>query len=350
MFEDVFRATQSVAAPASPEVGSGASPTVAAERPSAGALAAGAPAAATGPGLTPFSQLLDLPGRIDRARAAQELASKFCIIDDDKPGEGLPNEVTAAEYEQIVRNYSDIRLGRTDLVIDGGTSQDPDAFKADMMDDIGDIMQTESGRELVGELAHNTRTVGGKEIHRQVRLMPSMLDGEPDTTGAITATMAYPGLGAPDEHGKPGTGEDTWTQITPNHDVGMSGGPVIRSDVALYHEMVHALHDTHGTLDAGSVEASDVGPIDATRGLLGIVDQLAAYDGVLEDASLGTRAKEHQATGLGRHAGDRFTENVYRAERRRVARSGKGLRGDASMAQRDRYTKFMGSYLDGIED
>ena len=40
MFEDVFRATQSVAAPASPEVGSGASPTVAAERPSAGALAA----------------------------------------------------------------------------------------------------------------------------------------------------------------------------------------------------------------------------------------------------------------------------------------------------------------------
>jgi hypothetical protein len=283
-----------------------------------------------GRGLDAVEAYLDPVGAADRANARTELAGKFVVIEDGFAGTRLPNMVTAEEYDQLARTYSDVRLGRSDLKIDASTSKDPDQYRADMMDDIGDIMQTESGRAMVAQLASNTHGVDadGNAIHHTTTLHP-LLDGAGDANagGAIEIGDAQQGVGSPYADGTRGDGDDLVDiYANPNLDV-VSAGATFRSDVALYHEMVHALHDTTGTTDFSAVDAGD-----------------GVDPGVTADIAAHVNRQEHLGAGLGIHAHDRFSENRYRAERNAVARSGKGLAGDRTMPQRDEYAAYQGTY------
>lgn len=133
--------------------------------------------------------VLDPVGAVDRQRAAKELQRKFQVVGDDHQGERLPNQVSAAEYEQIVKTYSDIRLGRGDLLIDDKSAEDPGAYRANVMDDIGDIMQTASGRSLIGQLSNNARSdASGAEIRHKTTLHPKYFENPDGSTLRDPAT------------------------------------------------------------------------------------------------------------------------------------------------------------------
>lgn len=275
------------------------------------------------PGTSEF--LLDPEGYTDRIIMGARLADRFDVVEDGYDGERLPNTVTASEYQEIVKTYSDINLGRSDIKIDRGLTDNNYAYdmseqeyKEAAMDDIADIMQTQSGRDLVGSL-HDNRQVdaSGNQVHRQTHIQARTdSSGQwPDDTGADTGQLE---------------GGDSIIFINPNRDVDDGEIGRTRSDVALYHEMVHAHHDTHGTTRAGNVEASDL-PGDYA------VETDAAFDRPVERA-------EHQAMGIGEFKHAYLSENNYRSERFGVAASGRGIGGDLSLQDRVAYSDRADDY------
>lgn len=284
-----------------------------------------------------FGALLDPLGAIDRQDAQRDLASRFTVIDEDHVGPRLPNQLTQDQYELVARDYSDIRLGRSDIQIDGSTAAKPEEYTAGVMNDLADIMQSESGRDLIHRLGNN-------EDDHATTLKPFLkADGTPDFSNAQESADSSPGNGSPFADGRPGLGTDTTVEFNPQHDVIGSG--TFRSDVALYHELTHSLHDVEGTTDMGAVQATD----DVTRELLdldfaGAIEAAANPGAAATDAAAGLNRYEHQAAGLGLYADNDISENVYRAERNRIALSGQGRAGDLLMQQRENYTGATPAY------
>lgn len=247
--------------------------------------------------------LLDPLGAIDRQDAQRDLASRFDIVEPGGDESRLSNELTAGELQRVARDYSNIRLGRSSLTIDSRTSEEPGEYEDGVMQDIGDIMQTGSGRDLVRQLMHPRNGA-------PTRIIPSA-SGKPDTRG-----VAVPGTGTPFASGARGIGSQAEIQFNGQKDA-IIGPSHHRSDVALYHEMVHALHDVQGTTDMSFVERDDA---------------------VSEDVGKKpTLRAEHQATGLGRSEVSPHNENLYRSERRALALSGEGRGGDLMMGDRTAY-------------
>jgi|GEM_PF-3741058 len=80
-----------------------------------------------------------------------------------------------------------------------------------------------------------------------------------------------------------------------------------RTDVTLFHELVHTHHYQSGTAmtDGKLVSAEDaVAPVDQP------------YE--TDDGPKGVREEEYFTVGLGKYADERFTENAYRGERRQL--------------------------------
>ncbi|MCA9678377.1 MAG: hypothetical protein H6709_05260 [Kofleriaceae bacterium] len=270
--------------------------------------------------------LLDPSGMMDRQAAQRELASRFDVVPDDFVGPRLPNQVTQAEFEQQAHTFSDIRMGRSDIQFDASTDQ---AYRDGAMGDMANLLQTPSGRQLLGTLANNTAgevDANGDPVHHTTTLR-SFLDasGNPDTTNSDEMPIDAAGnglMGLPGEvNTTNGTGTDTRVRYNPGLNVSPVGATdpwwPARSDTILMHELTHAYHDTQGTTDNTPVQTTD-GP-GATQ------SQPMRY--------------EHQAAGLGLYAGNAVSENAYRAERALIgAGGGSGVQpGDVGMAHRDFY-------------
>jgi hypothetical protein len=285
-----------------------------------------------------------LPADIAKQREAaeKELAARFTIVDAKKKGPRAPNEITAAEFHKLAATYSDIQAGRGDLTIDPSKSKDPDQYRADMMNDIADIMQTKSGRELIEDLSNaQVKDEHGKLVHRHTTLQPGLdLAGNVDPTRAQeNATDNKFGKGHRNLDGSAGVGIDTTIDINPNMDVvaldeNNKVTSRMRSDVVLYHEMVHAYTDTHGITANGDVKANETKYSGLPFPLNMINDPNVEHD---VNTAYGVRREEYQAAGLGEFSNDRMTENAYRRERNQLAGTGKGLPGDLLMEQRERY-------------
>jgi hypothetical protein len=278
---------------------------------------------------TPFSSLVppvdaDPVGTADRKAALAELASRFVIVPDDSdPAKRLPNQVTQAEFQSLANEFSDIRLGRTDLTVDTerkglvdlpfGDSKSPlppreaSYFKQGAMNDIADILQTQSGRTLIDTVAHEPE-------HHKTRIALNDQMGIPkegtattmNDDGQTNAAIAYvPGYRF--EYPSP----SPWTSDFPSH-------------VTLFHELTHAKDRVTGTRDESEVVASD---------------------GVPSDVGLGR--EEHQAAGLGKYAGEAVSENRYRAERALIGAEGVGAQpGDVGMPQRTEYIQHPNAHVD----
>lgn len=291
--------------------------------------------------------LFDYQGMMDRQAAQRELASRFNVVPDGTAGIRTQNQVSEEQFQEIARTYSDIRLDRTDIHMDTSALSTPEAqaqYRQDLMSNFADQLQTESGRELIGSLAHNTHTDGaGVEQHHTTTFAPRLdAAGNPDNSNAgeqplnpdgTNASLTDARLGR-DAAGNAGAGLDARVNFNPgagNIQI-RPGVEEYRSDVAMYHEMMHAYTDTRGISDLGNVQVGDA-PAS------GPAQTAAQQAGVDSDANNGLARAEHQAAGLGVYANESMSENAYRAERREIAwGDGTGQRaGDASMWRRDQY-------------
>lgn len=276
-----------------------------------------------------LSGMLDPAGVMDRQRAQRELQAQFNIVPDGTPGVRSENQVSEEQFREIARQYSDIRMGRSDLQFDLPAGTDPaDAqrYREGAMQDIGRIMQTESGRDLIGQLGNNTAPDG---THRITRIGGN----DPDPQNAHA--HGNPGdVGTPDH---PGAGGDSRVTYNPGStwvpQPGATHGEPwmpMRSDVQLFHELTHSLHQTHGTLASGNVTQQDLD--DAG---------VSATDPARRDINREDRA-EHQAVGIGAYGNSSISENEYRRARQRIAGLGgpgivDGEGGDRGMRLRETY-------------
>lgn len=283
-----------------------------------------------------LSGLLDPAGMLDRQDAQRELAGQFNIMNPEDmvstPG-GQPyagNQVSPEEFQQIARTYSDIRMGRTNFQFDTGemSPEDQEQYQHDMMTQMGRIMQTDSGRGLLNDIAYN-------EDGNQVTLgayYQTDAAGNPTTTLDTTNAEANPMNNA---NAANGTGSGSRVTINPgvdNYSIGAPGDAWdnTRGDVVLYHELSHAWNQVHGTEDqSGAVAAGETG-----------------LDGTQRDANDpgGIQRWEHQAVGLGNHQNDTGpNENRYRRERAQLgAAGGPGIvAGDVNMPERGHYSSFV---------
>lgn len=262
-----------------------------------------------------WTSIFDPTGTVDRQRASEELSDRFSVVPDDFVGPRLPNQVTQAEYDQIVHTYSDIRLGRSDINFntDGLSEEDAAAFRAGSMNDLASIMQTEHGRELVNKLAYN-------EKDHNTTLSPLF---KKNGSGAYDASLGLDntnGFASAEDGSKVHVGADGTANEGTNSRVRYNPGQTIspegavdawlpwRSDVLLYHELVHSLDQTSGTMANG------------------------------KDSATGERLSEQRASGLGIYANETMSENAYRRDRQLIAAGGVGARdGDATMPHRTSY-------------
>lgn len=222
---------------------------------------------------------------IDRAIASAELRDRFDVVPDDFVGPRLPNQVTESEYAQVVNTYSDIRTGHSNFRFDNSqlTGDAAANFQQNALNDVVTMMQTPSGRGLITDTAYGNNADGSART--------LTLRGISDPTAAVTR---------PDSQANATNGHGTSSTIeyTPGQPLLTPGAPdhygSVRSDMVLYHEMVHSNHHRLGDRDDAVLDATTA----------------------TQPADIGTHGWEYQAMGLGSHANDPYSENRYRAERR----------------------------------
>lgn len=263
-----------------------------------------------------FGGLFDPVGMMDRQAAQRELADRFDVVPDDFVGPRLPNQVTQAEFEKVAHTYSDIRLGRSDVEFntEGLSEEEAAAFRSGSMNDLASIMQTEHGRQLVSDLAYNQKD-------HKTTLSPLFQKdsaGNYDPTKGLDTTNGF--ASAEDKSkaymGSDGVTAGEGTNSRVRYNPGVNAGPPdgidawlpFRSDVLLYHELVHSRDHTLGTLAQG------------------------------KDSATGENLREQRAAGLGAYKDEFISENAYRRDRRLIAAGGTGTRdGDATMPDRTSY-------------
>jgi hypothetical protein len=282
-----------------------------------------------------ISGLLDPAGMMDRQAAQRELQNRFQVVPDDFIGPRLPNEVTQSEYQNVAHEYSDIRMGRGDLTIDTSerTPAEAKQYRDGAMNDIANLLQTNTGRAEIAGLSNNTvADAAGNTIHRHTTLEAlhqdvnhdnnRSNDGDApiDTTNGFADPVNFANSEQrADASGKMvnGPGSDVVVRYNPGVTINTT-----RSDVILAHELRHTMDETHGGLDPTLVQASDGVPVDAGWK----PNPLHRW--------------EHQAAGLGLHATEPVNENHYRAERAEIGATETGPAvqpGDVNMPQRQSY-------------
>jgi hypothetical protein len=266
--------------------------------------------------------LFDIGGMMDRQEAQRELAGNFQIIDPaNPPAKHAGNQITQEEFEKTAKLYSDIRLDRTNMHFDLDHGPSPladdksqDKYKRDFMGNVGRILQTEDGRQLIDGVAHNEK---GYNVEIQNQRDLNNQSAEPNS---LTDAANHTGTGStvmvdPSRDGTVGEATDPWHKE--------------RSDVTLFHELTHTYHQLRGDED----HSGEVGP-----GLNGSTRDQDNYGGIPNDQRQDV-SWEQQAVGIGNHAGESINENSYRRQRAEIGASGTGaVAGDVNMPQRGDYS------------
>ncbi|MFN0246303.1 MAG: M91 family zinc metallopeptidase [Kofleriaceae bacterium] len=257
--------------------------------------------------------VFDVAGMLDRQAAQRELAGQFDIKSaGDRAamtGDVAGNVVTPEEFQKIAKTYSDIRLDRTDIHLDPSGMTDAtgkDEFRNDVMGDIGNLLQTNVGRELVGNLAN-------QKDDRKTRIEPRLVFGELDRSRASGGGDPAATTGSPIDK----VGMDAQIRYVPGDDGGVDVDSKqkwmpMRSDITLFHELTHAYRATLGTFEDDELKKKEL----------------------VHKKDDGAKKDEYAAIGLGAHANDSLTENAYRAERAKIG-DGVGARTTGGVADKD---------------
>jgi hypothetical protein len=228
--------------------------------------------------------------------ARETLAPLFDIVKSVAEG-AAENQVTEDEFDEVVSLYDDVREERTSIRHNKAATPYWDAITADL----ARILQTLGGRELIEQLANQTRwtmiTIAFAKNEA----------GEPDPELGLDSSNGAAWYEDPAGYVEYAPGEPV---ELPGADLEKDPWAVLRSDVGLYHELRHVLDLLAGTGERGDIRE----------------------DGVW------LPAMEYQAVGLGEWRDRYMSENAYRAARRGIGAAGTGAAiGDADMADRPRY-------------
>lgn len=231
-----------------------------------------------------------------------------------------PNDVTRAEYDATATLLLDIMGGRTKLVLATSLADEwaddveqvKGQLKTETMKDLITIAQTETGRDLLTAIARaadpaprvfiaaNDLVVSPAANPRDPRL-PASARQITDVAYTPTSYKAGRAVNSPENVEKLEEAKRLNAWILPR-----------RSDVTLYHELVHAYHTQMGTAKAKEALVSAERVVDD-------VDRPYHKEGIGGEETMGGVSEEEYATvGLGDYASDRFTENRYRRERRQL--------------------------------
>lgn len=255
-------------------------------------------------------------------------------------GEGA-GAISTKDYEKLKENFGKIMAGQGYLQIDTSALKDPEKaaeYKKKMFDDLARIAQTPSGRDLINTMVTQDQ-VKDEDARKMTTLKPNVgpdgkllgngeaeaVDGKGNAHDSVISFN--PGEGMKPEDAM----NDDWKRKFGNRLPDDKWMP-IRSDVLLYHELVHAKHQTFGDDREAKIMPGDIGP-----GQKGYMDA----DGTVHES-------EFQAVGLGEHGSgkgrDTTTENIYRRERRELAKAHPelALGDDANMPDRDTYSAHPG--------
>lgn len=242
--------------------------------------------------------------------AKKDLEGMFEVV-DGKTKDRKQNQLTDAEMREVTKRYADIKAGRGDLKLGSTPGATPEAQERDrknMLKDIGRIMQTKSGRDLIKGLHNNTGPdKNGKPgtQHHTTTINPGSFDigttERVDPAHPFDHSVHYE-PGKISDEGR-ATKDEQWAHL-------------MRSDVVLYHELTHAYHASH-------------------------------YDGA-------GRNEENQVVGLGDYAPGgskayKFNENLYRSERNNITDRGRYTPTDAELSpeRRGRYPDWESWVTDG---
>src|SRR5262249_2034492 len=152
-----------------------------------------------------------------------------------------PNQVTEAEFQKMVATYSDIDRNKTNLRIQGPTAEGASEemrknFRERTLEDLSRIMQTESGRKMIEEIARNPK---GKQT-----TIGFGYSGDPGDARSLSSNERVPNVctptNAPYPNASNGTGIDASVRYNPFDNTNICATtPPMRSDMVLYHELVH---------------------------------------------------------------------------------------------------------------
>ena len=229
--------------------------------------------------------------------SADQLAPLFDIVASGVEA-AAQNQVTEEEFDTIVDFYDHVRQGLTSIQ----PTEEAEPYWETIMADLALILQTAGGRALLGRLGHHAKWTLISVGYRKNE------DGEPDPALGLDTSNAetlYDGRSIGLVSYAPGE----WVRI-PGVDLELDPWAVWRSDVALYHELVHDVDNLDGTGDPRT----------------------------LAEQGVTFSAMEYQAVGLGAWLNQPVSENAYRAARREIGELGTGAAfGDADMPDRPHY-------------
>ncbi len=290
--------------------------------------------------------ILDPGGMLDRQQAQRDLAGRFQVMPDGSTGPHKDNQVSQEEFQNIARTFSDVRRGQGDLKVDASSFDGKDSatqaadYKQGAMDQIANMMMTNSGRKQINNLNDNVleddngdarTTWYGADQHHTTTIKPlfGVDNGKRDKKGAIvwedpgagkhtnSTLRSDNGFAAPkdsaasDRNADGSRGDGSDVDIKWNPGANNIGGQGARSDIILAHEMQHAINQSQGSMALGQYG------IDPKTGL--------PLPGNVGESDVGQNNRERQAVGLtrtdtatgGHYPGDPdgCTENTYRQER-----------------------------------
>jgi hypothetical protein len=270
----------------------------------------------------------DPPFGVEDFPAEAELAFKraFKIVASAAQKQ-RPDHLTRQEYDQTARLLGDIWDRATRLVL-STTLEDETAMEAGAADarkldlatetlkDVIELARTETGRDLLTTVARAANTapkvyISANELviapaaNPRSRNLPA---SQAQVSDVVYTPTAY-------KTGKARNSAENLRQL----EAAKRNNPWVtphRSDITLYHELVHAFH----TQTAVGKEKDALVGRDRDAGVLidpvDPVDAPYAGTGFDEGTTKGVSLEEYATVGLGQYAQDRFTENRYRRERR----------------------------------
>lgn len=230
------------------------------------------------------------------------MAGMLEVLPADYEGERLPHQVTREEYDATLALYDRIASGESNITLDKGMYGDmtEEEFQEAVMKDFAEILTTEQGRGLVGELA------GSEDGVEHGITLGAAPEGESGWAFPVDDSAKDPA--SAEVHGSmlasAGIGTDAAVAYVPDTVQDLRYGSATEQEWAefdsstmLFHELVHAWEIHNGTYDV-------------------------SRDAVVGDAAMGPYdadipLEEYETIGLAGMGGT-YTENGYREERAAV--------------------------------